>query len=236
MRVVSALSMKLKCKIVTFAEVYDMVKNLSASIKASKYEPTTVIGLARGGWFSARLICDFLGLTDLVSLKCEHWIQTGKTKDDATIRYPLTADLTNKRILIVDDITDTGKSLITSTEYLAKLNPREVRTATMQYIPASKFVPDYYAEEVKVWTWFIYPWNWIEDTTTLIVRLITTQKDKEWSLDEIGKGLADSFDIKWSKKMLRYMLKVMKERSQIEKKGRGAASSYKLREGKTIQL
>ena len=143
------MSINMKCKIVSFQEVHEMVSHVAENVKVSQYHPTTVIGLARGGWIPARLICDFLGITDLLSLKVEHWLQTGKTKDEATIRYPLNVDLSEKKLLIVDDITDTGKSLITATEYLKKLNPAEMRTVTMQYLPKSKFRPNYFSEEVK---------------------------------------------------------------------------------------
>ena len=227
---------KMNCKIVTFDEVYEMTSKVSEKVKTSGYKPTTIIGLARGAWIPARLICDFLGITDLISLKVEHWLQTGKTKDEATIRYPLTADLKGKRLLIIDDITDTGKSLIISTEYLKKFNPRDIRVATMQYIPQSKFKPDYFAEEVKVWAWFIYPWNWIEDTSTLIVRLMETKKGKEWSLDNIGGGLKEYFTIGWEKRMLKCIVNIMVERGQVEAVKAGRNITYRLKEEKVIQL
>lgn len=230
------MSIGMKCKIVTFKEVHEMVKRLSEEVKASGYKPTTIIGLARGGWIPARLMCDFLGITDLLSLKVEHWLQTGRTKDEATIRYPLNADFSGKELLVVDDITDTGKSLITSTEYLRRLNPSEMRTATMQYLPTSKFRPDYFAEEVKAWAWFIYPWNWIEDTSTLIVRLMGTERGRRWSLRDINSGLEESFEIRWDEATLRHMLRVMGERGQVELVKRGRGLTYRLKEEKVIQL
>jgi hypoxanthine phosphoribosyltransferase len=214
-----------------------MVKYVAENVKTSGYAPTTVIGLARGGWIPARLICDFLGITDLLSLKVEHWLQTGKTKDEATIRYPLNIDLSGKNLLVVDDITDTGKSLITATEYLKQFNPSNMRTVTMQYIPKSRFRPNYFSEEVKEWIWFIYPWNWIEDTTTLIVRLMGIENGKKLSLLTINKRLKEHFDIKWNKIMLIHILKIMEERGQVEsikKKGRGI--QYKLKKRTVIQL
>ncbi len=230
------MSAGMKCRIVSFEEVHDMVRRVSDEVRASGYLPTTVVGLARGGWVSARLMCDFLGITDLISLKVEHWLQTGRTKDEATICYPFTGDLREKRLLVVDDITDTGKSLIASTEYLGQFSPAEVRTATMQYIPQSKFRPDYFAEEVKVWTWFIYPWNWIEDTSTLIVRLMATQKEKEWTLTDVQKGLQAQFEIRWDGKMLGQILAIMAERGQTETVGAGKSLSYRLKDEKVIQL
>jgi hypoxanthine phosphoribosyltransferase len=115
--------------------------------------------------------------------------------------------LKEKKLLIVDDITDTGKSLITSLEYLKKFNARDLRVAAMQYIPESKFKPDYFAEEIKVWTWFIYPWNWIEDTSTLIVRLMAAKKEKYWTLADIQKGLKNQFEIEWNGNMLKRIFK-----------------------------
>lgn len=230
------MSIKMNCKIVTFKEVHDMARKVADEVKAAGYKPTTIVGLARGGWVPARLMCDFLGITDLVSLKVEHWLQTGRTKDEATIRYPLTGNFAGKRILIVDDITDTGKSLITSTDYLKRLNPSEIRTSTMQYIPQSKFKPDYFGEEVKVWAWFIYPWNWIEDTSTLVVRLLGTQKEREWSFGEIKKGLKEFFEIQWNEVMLRTIIKTMIERGQIAVQKGDKTLAYKLKEEKVIQL
>lgn len=209
-----------------------MVRQVAGKVDGSGYRPSTVVGLARGGWVPARLMCDFLGITDLISLKVEHWLETGKTKDEATIRYPLTTDLRDKEIIVVDDITDTGKSLISSTEYLMKFKPKAMKTATMQYILSSKFKPDYYGEEVKVWTWFIYPWNWIEDTSTLVVRLLGTRKEEAWTHAEIGLGLKEFFEISWDRKMLTHILRIMVEREQLSK----AAGDYRLREAKVVHL
>lgn len=226
----------MKCKIVTFEEIHDMVKYVAEQVKSSGFKPTTIVGLARGGAIPARLMCDFLGITDLISLKVEHWIETGKTKDEATIKYPLKADLSKKRILILDDITDTGKSLIVSTDYLAKMKPLRMKVATLQYIPESKFKPDYFAEEVKIWTWFIYPWNWIEDTSTLIVRLMSAAKERKWKLNEVKRGLLDSFEINWDEKMLEYILHVMVERNQVKYFSETSGITYKIREEKVIKL
>ena len=68
------MSIKMKCKIVSFEDVHEKIREVAEQVKASQYEVTTIVGLARGGWIPARLMCDFLGITDLVSLKVEHWL------------------------------------------------------------------------------------------------------------------------------------------------------------------
>lgn len=227
---------KMKCKIVSFQEVHEKVRHVAEKVKASQYEPTTIVGLARGGWIPARLMCDFLGITDLVSLKVEHWLETGKTKDEATIKYPLVTSMRGKKLLIVDDITDTGKSLITSIEHLKKLHPEEMKIGVMQYITKSTCEPDYYAEEVKQWFWFIYPWNWVEDTSTLIVRLMSDETGKEWRPNAINAGLQEYFGIKWNRKMLKYILKLMTERGQVDAVKSGDGFKYRLQRRSVIQL
>jgi hypoxanthine phosphoribosyltransferase len=227
---------KMKCKIVSFQEVHEKVRLVAEKVKASGYDPTTIVGLARGGWIPARLMCDFLGITDLVSLKVEHWLETGKTKDEATIRYPLVTSMRGKKLLVVDDITDTGKSLITSLEHLKKLEPDDMKIGVMQYITQSTVTPDYYAEEVTEWFWFIYPWNWVEDTSTLIVRLMTDDMEKEWRGAAINAGLHEYFGIKWHRSMLNYILQLMTERGQVDAVKSGRGFKYRLKRRSVIQL
>ena len=230
------MAIKMKCKIVSFEDVHEKMRDVAEQVKASKYEVTTIVGLARGGWIPARLMCDFLGITDLVSLKVEHWLETGKTKDEATIKYPIQSSMRGKKLLVVDDITDTGKSLITSKAHLEKLDPEEIRVGVMQYITSSECKPEYYAEEVTDWYWFIYPWNWIEDTSTLTVRLMSDEEEREWSLNAINSGLQEAFGIKWNDGMLGYIMKIMDERGQVDSVRRGGGLRYRLKRKTVIHL
>jgi hypoxanthine phosphoribosyltransferase len=227
---------KMKCKIVSFEDVHEKIRDVAEQVKASKYEVTTIVGLARGGWIPARLMCDFLGITDLVSLKVEHWLETGKTKDEATIKYPMRSSMRGKKLLVVDDITDTGKSLITAKAHLEKLDPEEIRIGVMQYITSSECKPEYYAEEVTDWYWFIYPWNWIEDTSTLTVRLMSDEEEREWSLHSINSGLQEAFGITWNDTMLGYIMQIMDERGQVDAVRRGGGLRYRLKRKAVIHL
>ena len=230
------MAIKMKCKIVSFDDVHEKVRDVAEQVKASKYEVTTIVGLARGGWIPARLMCDFLGITDLVSLKVEHWLETGKTKDEATIKYPMRSSMRGKKLLVVDDITDTGKSLITSKAHLENLDPEEIRIGVMQYITSSECKPDYYAEEVTDWYWFIYPWNWIEDTSTLTVRLMSDEEGREWSLNSINSGLQEAFGITWNETMLGYIMQIMDERGQVDAVRRGGGLRYRLKRKAVVHL
>jgi hypoxanthine phosphoribosyltransferase len=83
-------------------------------------------------------------------------------------------DLSGKKVLIVDDICDTGKSLIVAKEFVQKnWKPAEIRLATMQHIePVAQITPDYYVDLVKDWTWYMYPWNYVEDMVNLVKKIL----------------------------------------------------------------
>ncbi|MGD8565373.1 MAG: phosphoribosyltransferase [Candidatus Bathyarchaeota archaeon] len=150
---------------------YNLSKSVAKKIRSSGYEPDILIGLARGGWVLARVLCDLVGVKDLVSLKVEHWGVTATPNGKAKLKYPFNIDLTGKRVLVVDDITDTGESMNVAVEYVQSLNPDEIKTATLRHITNSKFTPDYFAEEIA-WRWVIFPWNFTEDMCNIVSKIL----------------------------------------------------------------
>jgi len=156
-----------ECEVMDWDLFYSLSKKVARKIIDSSYSPDFVVGLARGGWVLARVLCDFLGVKDLVSLKAEHWGVTATPDGKARLKYLFRVDLSGRRVLVVDDITDTGESMRLATAYVGTLNPAEVRTATLRHITGSKFVPDYYGDEIT-WRWVIFPWNFIEDLCNIV--------------------------------------------------------------------
>ncbi len=155
------------CELMSWEYFYNLSKIVGGKIINSKFIPDVIIGLARGGWVFARILCDFLGIKDLLSLKVEHWGITATPDGEAKLKYPLSVNLSNKRCLVIDDITDTGKSMIEAIKHIESLNPIEIRTATLMHIKGSKFVPYYFAKEID-WRWVIFPWNFFEDLCNII--------------------------------------------------------------------
>jgi len=100
----------------------------------------------------------------------EHWGVTATPDGKARIKYPFDVDLTGRRVLVVDDITDTGESMIVAMDYVNTLKPLEVRTASLQHITGSTFTPDFYGEEIS-WRWVIFPWNYVEDMCNIIQKM-----------------------------------------------------------------
>lgn len=88
---------KFKCVITNWNYIYDLCRHVANDVKSSNYEPDIIIALARGGWFAGRVLCDFLGLNDLTSLKIEHYVGTASSSGGPEIRYPLANDAVEGR-------------------------------------------------------------------------------------------------------------------------------------------
>ncbi len=162
---------KFPARLASWEDIERWAKEGAWKVLEEGWRPDVIVGLARGGWVSARLYCDYLGVKDLVSLKVEHWGVTATPDGKARLKYGSTYSLEGKRVLIVDDISDTGESLTLARNYVESQKPTEVRTATLLTIKGSRFKPDYYAEEID-WAWIVFPWNFVEDMINLVGNIL----------------------------------------------------------------
>jgi hypoxanthine phosphoribosyltransferase len=161
-----------KCELTSFDYVVRLSRILSRKIKVSGFIPDLVVAIGRGGFVPGRLVCDFLLLNDLTSMKIEHYRRAADIQPETKIKYPIPVDISGEKILIVDDITDTGSTLCLAVDYVWSLKPAEVRTAVLQHKTCSPFVPDYYAQRIIKWRWIIYPWARYEDLAGFAERII----------------------------------------------------------------
>jgi hypoxanthine phosphoribosyltransferase len=182
------------CDLVTWNEFYDLAKYLSRLIKSSGWRPDLVVAIGRGGYVPSRVVCDFLVHDLLTSMKVEHWGIAAQKKDQAMVRFPLATGVSGQKVLIVDDVTDTGDTLTTAVGYVESLGPKETRTAVLQHKICSEFEPDYYAEKITEWRWIIYPWAVHEDLVGFTERVLNGS-DLPLSADQIRADLKRRFDI-----------------------------------------
>lgn len=180
------------CEQVTWEEQYRLAKVLAGKIRSSGYRPDIVIAIGRGGYIPARILCDLLLLSLLTSVKVEHWGMAAEKKERVVIRFPLAADIRGKRVLIVDDVTDTGETIEAVVNHVKGLGPAEVRTAVLQHKEVSGFVPDYYAEVCPVWRWIVYPWALHEDLVGFSKRVLA---EGPLTLGELQEALLRRFGL-----------------------------------------
>lgn len=179
-----------KCVITNWDYIYRLCRKISKEVRSSGYKPDVIVALARGGWFAGRVLCDFLNLNDLISLKIEHYTGTASPGSGPKIRYPMDEGMIKgKNVLVVDDISDTGKSMTFAKEYILKYGPKEVRTATLQHLMCSQSKADYVGELLDEWAWVIFPWNFMEDMCEVTGQVMAKDSLKTWTLEDIKLGL-----------------------------------------------
>ena len=188
----------LSCELVSWAEVNRLCYRLSGLIRSSGYQPDIVVAIGRGGYVPARLVCDVLDIMALTSIKIEHYLSGSNKQTQAVIRYPLSVDIKDQRVLIVDDVNDSGDTLKLATEHIQGFHPQEIRTAVMHDKRVTQYPVDYYAKRIVKWRWLIYPWAMHEDLNAFVSRLTPPPH----SLAETQQKLAEQFDINVTTKLL----------------------------------
>ncbi len=165
---------QVKVKVLSWSDVYDCISVLADKILGSGWIPDVIIAIARGGLVPAMLLSDFLGVKSILTMQLEHWPAPGQVEATVRLKFDIPpVDLSGKRVLIVDDIADTGDTLLFAKSHIeAKYSNVSIRTAAMHVRKnRAKFLPDYWSVEVESDHWIMYPWNYVEDLTSIMERI-----------------------------------------------------------------
>ena len=129
--------------------------------------PKAIVGLNRGGMVPARIFADVFQIQeDVYTIPVTFYSGIHERMDKPTI-IPM-GEETIKRlqcetILLVDDIWDSGKSMLTAENYLMEVCPMaNLITATIFKREDSEYSPDFWAEEAKIGEWIVFPWEEVE--------------------------------------------------------------------------
>ena len=142
-------------------------RELSAQIVASGWIPDLIIAIARGGLILAGAIGYAIGIKAMGAINVEFYTDVGRTLDEPTVLPPLmdASELPGKRVLVVDDVADSGKTLRMVMEMLSHqgldLGGRTVtvdaRSAVIYRKPRSIVEPDYWWRTTD--RWINFPWS-----------------------------------------------------------------------------
>jgi len=153
----SKVNEDLEFEIPSWEQIYEMLLNLADKIRKDKFKPDIIVGVSRGGWIPCRIISDLLENPQTANVKTEFYKGVAETKSEPIISQSVSMSVREKRVLIVDDVADTGRSLQKVKAHLLKEGAAEVRVATIYYKPWSDTLPDYFEKETKLW--LVFPWD-----------------------------------------------------------------------------
>lgn len=167
MRRRNTVSQELEFEVPTWKQIYNMLLNLAEKIRKNGFKPDIIVGVSRGGWPPARVLSDLLGNPNLANVKAEFYLGVAETKGEPTLTQPVSTDVSSRKVLIVDEVADSGKSLKLVKEHVIKEGACEVKIVTIYYKPWSIVIPDYYEKETS--RWIVFPWE-IKETIRKIVK------------------------------------------------------------------
>jgi hypoxanthine phosphoribosyltransferase len=105
----------------------EVARTLAAQI-AKKFRPTVVVGIAKGGVFAGGALAAALG-ADFYPVRLEK-----RRRDVGVLPEPIQEqlpDLSGKRVLVVDDVAQTGATLARARALVRKSGARDVKTAVL---------------------------------------------------------------------------------------------------------
>lgn len=141
---------------------------LAAAVVAAGYRPDTIVAVARGGFMPARFLCDFLQVHQLRSLKVEHYGPGAREQGGARVTDPVSARSTGERVLLVDDVNDSGDTLQAALDHLREGAPAAIRTAVLDEKTTTRCPADFRVGVIEHWRWVLYPWAVVEDVGQFI--------------------------------------------------------------------
>jgi hypothetical protein len=167
-------------------EIYGMLLDLTDQIRVNGFEPDIIVGISRGGLIPARVLSDLLENPHLTSVGAEYYVGVCETKSEPLLTQQSSVNVFDKRVLLVDDVVDTGRSIVLIRDHLYKQGLREIRILTLYCKPWSTVQPDFCSRKTS--DWIVFPWE-IRETLT---KLAKKGKESNGSVETAANRLVRS--------------------------------------------
>ena len=133
-------------------------EELAEKIRQSNFQPDKLVAISRGGLVPARLLADFLDIRNIHVIGVGLYSGIGKQKNEIRVVQDIGNCSPGEKILIVDDIADSGRTLEFVKNHLAKKSngTAEIKIATVHFKPGSKVIPDYFVQKTTAWIEYPY--------------------------------------------------------------------------------
>ncbi len=134
------------------------VRELAQAIKDSGYEPDIVLSIARGGLLIGGALGYALGVKNTFTMSVEFYTGVNERLALPVVLPPVPnkVDLTGLKVLVADDVADTGATLKLVREFCGD-HVAEVRSAVLYEKSHSVEKPDYAWRHTDLWIEF--PWS-----------------------------------------------------------------------------
>lgn len=145
-------------EILTWDEFGEACRDLAGSVWDSGFRPDIIVCVARGGLLPAGSIGYALDIKSLLVLNVEFYTGIGTTLLDPRLVDPVPDNhgMARKRVLIVDDVADSGRTLKFVHE-ICEQYASEIRTAVLYEKPRTVLKCEYVWKRTD--RWIAFPWS-----------------------------------------------------------------------------
>jgi xanthine phosphoribosyltransferase len=126
---------------------------LLKSVKS--FKPQAIVAIARGGLTLSHAIAEGLNIREVESIRTE--LYDGTCKREEITLFGKCEFVDKKRVLVVDDIADSGETLQAVMAHLEEnFKDMEFKSATLFYKESSIYEPHFWINEANNWIEFFW--------------------------------------------------------------------------------
>lgn len=155
-------------EVLTWEDFGAGIREMAQNIVDSGWKPELIVAVARGGLLPAGALAYALGIKAIGSMNVEFYTDVAETLEEPVLIPPLMDPevLDGKRVLVVDDVADSGKTLDMLMKMIRErgipgegrnVKVAEARSACIFLKSRSIIVPDYYLKHTD--KWINFPWS-----------------------------------------------------------------------------
>ena len=141
----------------SWSKVDEAIHAICETIK-KEYDFDVIVGVSRGGLVPSVRMSHILEDKKLILMGAKCYKGIGEREERATITLSIKKeDVFGKKVLVVDDVADSGVTLVAVKEHIEKFSPKELKIAVLASKPMSAVKPDYsvfYTDK-----WIVFPWE-----------------------------------------------------------------------------
>ncbi len=133
-------------------------RDLAQQVVDDGYEPDWIVAIARGGLLIAGAVGYALAIKNIATINVEFYTDVDERRDVPVVLPPVLnlIDLENTKVLVVDDVADTGETLKMVVELLSP-SCAEVKSLVIYEKTRSIIAPDFSWKHTDEWVNF--PWS-----------------------------------------------------------------------------
>jgi hypoxanthine phosphoribosyltransferase len=147
-----------KKKKLTYRDVNELADVVFDKLKEDSFIPDIILCVGRGAMVPARILSDRLELHEIAFVNAKMYTGVGE-RNAKPIIGTIPHSVFNKKVLVVDDIYDTGLTTIAVMDQLRGRKPVDAKVATFLCKEHAEVRPAYYGAECKEDEWIVFPWE-----------------------------------------------------------------------------